>query len=168
MPRIIVFTGKGGTGKTSVAAATAVRCAARGLRTVVISTDIAHSLGDAFDRELRPDPVEVAPNLWAHESDVQHELARSWGTVQAYIESVFKWRGIDDILAEEMSVLPGMDEIAGLLRIAEHHDRHRRPDGRLRGTAGAHPRRLALAQPRSTRTGNDPAQWRGRCARGGG
>ena len=122
MPRIIVFTGKGGTGKTSVAAATAVRCAARGLRTVVISTDIAHSLGDAFDRELGPDPVAVAPNLWAHEPDVSRELARSWGTVQAYIESVFKWRGIDDILAEEMSVLPGMDEIAGLLRIAEHHD----------------------------------------------
>ena len=117
MPRIIVLTGKGGTGKTSVAAATAVRCAARGLRTVVISTDIAHSLGDAFDRELGPDPVEVAPNLWAHESDVSHELARSWGTVQAYIESVFKWRGIDDILAEEMSVLPGMDEIAGLLEV---------------------------------------------------
>jgi len=122
VPRILFFTGKGGVGKTSVAAATAVRCAARGLRTVVISTDIAHSLGDAFDRELGPDPVEVAPNLWAHESDVQHELARSWGTVQAYIESVFKWRGIDDILAEEMSVLPGMDEIAGLLRIAQHHD----------------------------------------------
>ncbi|GAC1702140.1 MAG: ArsA family ATPase [Candidatus Limnocylindrales bacterium] len=122
MPRILFFTGKGGVGKTSVAAATAVRCAARGLRTVVISTDIAHSLGDAFDRELGPDPTEVAPNLWAHESDVQHELARSWGTVQAYIEDVFKWRGIDDILAEEMSVLPGMDEIAGLLRIADHHD----------------------------------------------
>ena len=122
MPRILFITGKGGVGKTSVAAATAARCAARGQRTVVISTDIAHSLGDAFDRELGPDPTEVAPNLWAHESDVQHELARSWGTVQAYIESVFKWRGIDDILAEEMSVLPGMDEIAGLLRIAEHHD----------------------------------------------
>lgn len=122
VPRILFFTGKGGVGKTSVAAATAVRCASRGLRTVVISTDIAHSLGDAFDRELGPDPVEVAPNLWAHESDVQHELARSWGTVQEYIESVFRWRGIDDILAEEMSVLPGMDEIAGLLRIADHHD----------------------------------------------
>ena len=122
MARILFFTGKGGVGKTSVAAATAARCAARGQRTVVISTDIAHSLGDAFDRELGPDPTEVAPNLWAHESDVQHEIERSWGTVQEYIESVFKWRGIDDILAEEMSVLPGMDEIAGLLRIADHHD----------------------------------------------
>jgi len=120
--RILFYTGKGGVGKTSVAAATALRCAQRGARTMVISTDLAHSLGDAFDRELGAEPVEVAPNLWAHESDVMHEVAKSWGAIQAYIKAIFQWRGIDDVLAEEMSVLPGMDELAALLRIVEHHD----------------------------------------------
>jgi arsenite-transporting ATPase len=120
--RILFYTGKGGVGKTSVAAATALRCAGRGARTIVISTDLAHSLGDAFDRELGAEPVEVAPNLWAHESDVMHEVAKSWGAVQEYIKTIFRWRGIDEVLSEEMSVLPGMDELAALLRIAEHHD----------------------------------------------
>jgi arsenite-transporting ATPase len=120
--RILFYTGKGGVGKTSVAAATAIRCASRGARTMVISTDLAHSLGDAFDRELGAEPIEVAPNLWAHESDVMHEVAKSWGAIQAYIKTIFQWRGIDDVLAEEMSVLPGMDELAALLRIADHHD----------------------------------------------
>src|SRR5207248_7101485 len=83
---------------------------------------LAHSLGDVFDRELGADPIEVAPRLWAHESDVMQEVARSWGAVQAYIKTIFEWRGIDDVLAEEMSVLPGMDELAALLRIVEHHD----------------------------------------------
>jgi arsenite-transporting ATPase len=105
-----------------VAAATGLRCARRGARTIVISTDLAHSLGDAFDRDLGAEPVEVAPNLWAHESDVMHEVAKSWGAIQQYIKSVFQWRGIDDVLSEEMSILPGMDELAALLRIADHHD----------------------------------------------
>jgi arsenite/tail-anchored protein-transporting ATPase len=117
-----VYTGKGGVGKTSVAAATALRCARRGARTMVISTDLAHSLGDSFDRELGAEPIEVAPNLWAHESDAMHEVAKSWGAIQEYIKTIFLWRGIDDVLSEEMSVLPGMDELAALLRIAEHHD----------------------------------------------
>jgi arsenite-transporting ATPase len=120
--RILFYTGKGGVGKTSVAAATALRCANRGARTMVISTDLAHSLGDAFDRDLGAEPVEVASNLWAHESDVMHEVSKSWGAIQGYIKAIFQWRGIDDVLAEEMSVLPGMDELAALLRIAEHHD----------------------------------------------
>src|SRR5438477_13002928 len=120
--RILFYTGKGGVGKTSVAAATALRCAKRGARTMVISTDLAHSLGDAFDRELGAEPVEVAPNLWAHESDVMHEVEKSWGAIQSYIKTIFQWRGIDDVLSEEMSVLPGMDELAALLRIADHHD----------------------------------------------
>jgi arsenite-transporting ATPase len=89
---------------------------------MIISTDLAHSLGDAFDRPLGAEPVEVAPNLWAHESDVMHEVEKSWGAIQAYMKSVLQWRGIDDVLSEEMSVLPGMDELAALLRIIEHHD----------------------------------------------
>src|SRR6478736_671964 len=120
--RVLFYTGKGGVGKTSVAAATALRCARRGARTMVISTDLAHSLGDAFDRELGAEPILIAPNLWAHESDVMHEVAKSWGAIQEYIKTIFQWRGIDEVLSEEMSVLPGMDELAALLRIIEHHD----------------------------------------------
>ncbi|MGH2500416.1 MAG: ArsA family ATPase [Candidatus Limnocylindria bacterium] len=120
--RIIVYTGKGGVGKTSVAAATALRCAERGNRTIVVSTDIAHSLADSFDRPLGAEPVEIAPNLWGQESDVYHNVRKYWGTVQTYVASVFQWRGLDEVLAEELTILPGMDELASLLWIAEHHD----------------------------------------------
>jgi arsenite-transporting ATPase len=120
--RILVYTGKGGVGKTSVAAATALACADRGYRTIVISTDIAHSLGDAFDRELGPIPREIAPNLWAQESDVFFNVARYWGRIQGYAASVLRWRGLDEVMAEEMTVLPGMDEVGALLWIADHHD----------------------------------------------
>ena len=122
MTRILVYTGKGGVGKTSVAAATALACADRGYRTIVMSTDIAHSLGDAFDRELGPKPVEIVPNLWAQESDVFYNVARYWGQIQEYAASVLRWRGLDEVMAEEMTVLPGMDEVGSLLWIADHHD----------------------------------------------
>jgi arsenite/tail-anchored protein-transporting ATPase len=120
--RILVYTGKGGVGKTSVAAATAIACADRGYRTIVMSTDIAHSLGDAFDRELGPTPLEISPNLWAQESDVFFNVARYWGRIQEYAASVLRWRGLDEVMAEEMTVLPGMDEVGSLLWIADHHD----------------------------------------------
>jgi arsenite-transporting ATPase len=120
--RILLYTGKGGVGKTSVAAATALFCARRGLRTIVLSTDIAHSLGDAFDEELGPEPREIAPNLWAQESEVFHNVEKYWGRIQQYAVSVLKWRGLDEVIAEEMTVLPGMDEVGSLLWIAEHHD----------------------------------------------
>ena len=122
MTRILLYTGKGGVGKTSVAAATALNCAERGYRTMVLSTDIAHSLGDAFGRELGAEPVEVAPNLWGQESDVFFNVGRYWGRIQEYAASVLRWRGLDEVLAEEMTVLPGMDEVGSLLWIAEHHD----------------------------------------------
>jgi arsenite-transporting ATPase len=122
MARILLYTGKGGVGKTSVAAATALNCARRGYRTIVLSTDIAHSLGDAFGEELDPEPREIAPNLWAQESEVFHNVAKYWGRIQEYAASVLRWRGLDDVLAEEMTVLPGMDEVGSLLWIAEHHD----------------------------------------------
>jgi arsenite-transporting ATPase len=117
-----VYTGKGGVGKTSVAAATALACADRGYRTIILSTDIAHSLGDAFDRRLGPTPLEISPNLWAQESDVFFNVARYWGQIQAYAASVLRWRGLDEVMAEEMTVLPGMDEVGSLLWIADHHD----------------------------------------------
>ena len=120
--RILLYTGKGGVGKTSVAAATALACADRGLRTIVISTDIAHSLGDALDRQLGPTPIEISPNLWAQESDVFFNVQRYWGRIQEYAASVLRWRGLDDVMAEEMTVLPGMDEVGSLLWIADHHD----------------------------------------------
>ena len=121
--RIILCTGKGGVGKTSVAAATAQLCADRGYRTLAISTDIAHSLSDSFDLRLGAEPTPISERLWGQESDVNHNVRRYWGTIQAYISSVFQWRGLDEVLAEEMTVLPGMDELASLLWIAEHHDR---------------------------------------------
>jgi len=120
--RIIVYTGKGGVGKTSIAAATALLAAERGLRTIVMSTDAAHSLADSFDRPLGPEPTPLGPNLWGQESDVFHNIERYWGTIQRYVASIFAWRGLDDVMAQEMSVLPGMDELASLLWIAEHND----------------------------------------------
>ena len=123
MARIIVYTGKGGVGKTSIAAATALLSAERGYRTIVLSTDAAHSLADSFDVQLGPEPTPIAANLWGQESEVFHNIEKYWGTIQAYVASVFQWRGLDTVMAEEMSVLPGMDELASLLWIAEHHDR---------------------------------------------
>lgn len=122
LPRILLYTGKGGVGKTSIAAATALNCAARGYRTIVVSTDIAHSLGDVFGVELGPEPIEIAPNLWGQESDAFFNVARYWGRIQEYMAGVLRWRGLDEVLAEEMTVLPGMDEVGSLLWIAEHHD----------------------------------------------
>jgi len=120
MPRILLFTGKGGVGKTSIAAATALRAAERGMRTLVISTDAAHSLGDAFDREIGPNPVPLADNLDGQEIEVYHSIEKHWGKLQAYIRSLFRWRGVDEVFAEEMSVLPGMEEVASFLWVHQH------------------------------------------------
>jgi len=122
MTRILFYTGKGGVGKTSVAAASALLCAERGYRTLVLSTDIAHSLADAFDRPLGPEPVELAPGLWGQEPDVYFNIARYWQTIQAYVAELFSWHGLDEVMAEEMTVLPGMDELGNLLWIADHVD----------------------------------------------
>jgi arsenite/tail-anchored protein-transporting ATPase len=123
MTRILLYTGKGGVGKTSVAAATALLCAARGMRTLVVSTDIAHSLGDALDMPVGPTPTEITANLWAHEPDVFFNISKYWRTIQSYFSSLFAWGGLDEVMAEEMTVLPGMDELGNLLWIADHVDR---------------------------------------------
>ncbi|HEV2141718.1 MAG TPA: ArsA family ATPase, partial [Candidatus Dormibacteraeota bacterium] len=86
--RVILFTGKGGVGKTSVAAATAMRCAKAGYRTVVMSTDPAHSLGDSFDIELGANSHRVADNLWAHEVSSLHEMQRHWAKLHEYAVEV--------------------------------------------------------------------------------
>ena len=117
-----MYTGKGGVGKTSVAAATALLSARRGSRTIVLSTDIAHSLADAFEVRLGPEPTSIAPNLWGQEPDVYFNIARYWRTIQTYMAELFSWRGLDAVMAEEMTVLPGMDELGNLLWIADHVD----------------------------------------------
>lgn len=121
--RVVLFTGKGGVGKTSVAAATAVRCAAAGYRTVVMSTDPAHSLGDSFDIELGADVVKVAKNLWAHEVSSLHEMQRHWAKLHEYAVEVFSTQGLDEVLADEVANPPGMDEVASLMWIKHYAQR---------------------------------------------
>jgi arsenite-transporting ATPase len=120
--RIILYTGKGGVGKTSVSAASALRLARLGHRTLVMSTDAAHSLADSFDTTLGSEPVQVAPNLWAQEISVLHEVDRFWITLQKYMSALLSWRGMEDVVAEEMTVLPGAEELAGLVRIVKHYE----------------------------------------------
>ncbi|MCY3994182.1 MAG: ArsA family ATPase [Caldilineaceae bacterium] len=115
--RILLYTGKGGVGKTSVSAACALRCAELGYRTVVLSTDSAHSLGDSFDTRIGSELVELAPNLWGQEIDLLHQMDKYWGRVQEYLNVLFSWRGMDSLVAEETSVLPGMEELASLMHI---------------------------------------------------
>jgi arsenite-transporting ATPase len=119
--RIVLFTGKGGVGKTTSAAGTAVLAARDGQRTLVVSTDAAHSLGDAFGLQVvGPEPVEVATNLWVHQVDAQRRFERSWGEIQGYLMSVLDAAGVDPITAEELTVLPGAEEVLALLELRNH------------------------------------------------
>ncbi|MCU0567797.1 MAG: TRC40/GET3/ArsA family transport-energizing ATPase [Oculatellaceae cyanobacterium Prado106] len=120
--RVILMTGKGGVGKTSVAAATGLRCAELGYKTLVLSTDPAHSLADSFDMELEHAPRQVRPNLWGAELDALMELEGNWGAVKRYITQVLQARGLEGIEAEELAILPGMDEIFSLVRMKRHYD----------------------------------------------
>ncbi len=118
--RIIVHTGKGGVGKTSISAATALRCSEMGLRTIVISTDTAHSLGDSLDQEIGPEPIELRQNLWAQEVDARYSMDKYWGAFQKYMVALFTSRGVKDIVAEEVTILPGLEEGAHLLWINKY------------------------------------------------
>lgn len=124
--RVVIYTGKGGVGKTSVAAATGLLAAARGHRTLVASTDNAHSLGDALGVPLGPTPVEVRPNLRGLEVDVLTEVERNWGDVHRYLLTLLASQGVSEITAEEVVVLPGMELITALLLLdqAEHEGRY--------------------------------------------
>lgn len=121
--RILIITGKGGVGKTSIAAATAVRASRSGKKTLVMSTDAAHSLADAFGRELSNEPVRIAKNLWGQEIDARHELERNWGHIRSLIRTNLQSRGIDSVLAEEVSIFPGMDELFSLLLLKDHYQK---------------------------------------------
>ena len=118
--RIILFTGKGGVGKTTSAAGTAALAARAGHRTLVLSTDAAHSLGDAFGLQIGREPVEVATNLWVHQVDAQRRFERSWGEIQGYLMSVLDAAGVDPITAEELTVIPGAEEVLALLELRNH------------------------------------------------
>jgi len=118
--RVIVHTGKGGVGKTSISAATALRCAEMGLKTIVISTDTAHSLGDALDKEIGPEPIEIAKNLWAQELDTRYSMDKYWGKIQDYLGAFFNREGIASVNSSEVTIIPGLEEGAQLLWISEY------------------------------------------------
>ena len=118
--RVILFTGKGGVGKTTVAAATAVRAAREGKRTLVMSTDPAHSLGDSFEIEIDSQPTLIAENLWAQQVDAQERLEDNWREIQDYFIQLMNWAGTETIQAEELTVIPGLDEIFALIDVKTH------------------------------------------------
>ncbi len=120
--RVLLYTGKGGVGKTSVSAATALRCAELGYRTLVMSTDPAHSLSDAFAQSIRSEPTPLAENLWGLEIDPFREIEENWATVKDYLSTLFSSQGVNDIVAEELSILPGMDELFSLLKIRQFYE----------------------------------------------
>ncbi len=121
-PRTILYTGKGGVGKTSVAAATARRCAAAGRRTLVLSTDPAHSLADALGEAVGPEPTPVADGLHAQQIDAQREMERHWSAVQGWLGDMLVEHGVGRITAEELTVPPGLDELFSLLTLKGHHE----------------------------------------------
>jgi len=121
MKRIILYTGKGGVGKTTVAAATALKCARLGYKTIVVSTDPAHSLRDSFNKELGPEPKKIVDNLFGQEIDVYYSVEKYWGKLTEFLQSLLGWMNVDDILAEEFSVFPGMEEISAFLWVHNHY-----------------------------------------------
>jgi arsenite-transporting ATPase len=118
--RILLFTGKGGVGKTTLAAATAVRAARNGQRTLITSTDPAHSLADSFDAPFGDKIFQVEDNLWAEQIDAQARLEANWREIQEYMIALMNWAGVDAVEAEELSVIPGLDEIFSLTDVKRH------------------------------------------------
>jgi arsenite-transporting ATPase len=120
--RILLYSGKGGVGKTSLSAATAVRSAKLGHRTLVVSTDSAHSLSDALDAVSGPTPTRIVKNLDALEIDVNQELSSHWGVIHEWLTRFMTFKGVEDAVAEEMAILPGMEELFSLLRVKRYAD----------------------------------------------
>ena len=124
--RIIFFAGKGGTGKTSIAAATGIKAAKMGKKTVIMSLDVAHSLSDIFDLDKnlldqnKGRPLQINSNLYIQEIDIQEEIKRYWADIHRYLSSLFNTTGLDEVLAEELAILPGMEEVSLLLYINQY------------------------------------------------
>lgn len=119
--RLILFTGKGGVGKTTLAAATALLSSKKGHKTLVISTDAAHSLSDSFDTSLGNRPRQLAPRLYGQEINALEEIEKKWGDIKSYLSSLFASQGVNDIEAEELSVFPGMEELFSLMEIRNYY-----------------------------------------------
>lgn len=117
--RVILYTGKGGVGKTTLSAATGVHAAKMGYRTLVISTDPAHSLADSFNLPLQSEPTPIMDNLWGQEINLINDIHRFWGDLQDSLRSLFLTKGFDDIVAEELAVMPGMEEVCAFLHLNE-------------------------------------------------
>jgi len=115
--RLILYLGKGGVGKTTTAAATAVRAAELGHRTLVVSTDVAHSLADALDTPLQSKPTQLSDRLWGQEINVLDEVREHWGELRGYLSTVLRRKGVSDVAAEELAIIPGMEEVVSLLHI---------------------------------------------------
>ncbi len=118
--RIILFTGKGGVGKTTFSAATALLSAQKGYKTLIISTDAAHSLSDSFEIQLSNQPKKISSNLYGQEINALEQIEKNWGDIKSYLTAFFSSQGIDDIEAEEMSVFPGMEELFSLMEIRKY------------------------------------------------
>lgn len=121
--RVLLYTGKGGVGKTSVSAATALKCAELGYRTLVMSTDPAHSLADSLAMTIGNEPTPLVENLWGLEVDPFREIEENWATVKDYLSTLFSSQGVEEIVAEELSILPGMDELFSLLKIRQFYEK---------------------------------------------
>ena len=124
--RILLYSGKGGVGKTSVAAATAVHLAEHGRRTLVISVDPAHSLSDAFDRggalfnSQTAEPLQIAERLFIQEVNINFEFKRYWGEISSYITSILRTTGLEGVEAEEMAIFPGMEELSAMMYVNQY------------------------------------------------
>ena len=119
--RIILYTGKGGVGKTSIAAATALRCAEIGHSTLILSTDSAHSLADSFDQEIGDEVTPIVENLSGEEINVNHEIKKNWEPIQTFLGQFLRHQGFEDVIADELAVLPGMEEVFSLLELKNHY-----------------------------------------------
>ena len=117
--RIILYTGKVGVGKTTLSAATGLKAAQQGYRTLVISTDPAHSLSDSYDVELTSTPLQIVTNLWAMEVNVLQDIQHYWGDLQTSLSALLVTRGFDNVVADELAVMPGMEEVSSLLHLDE-------------------------------------------------
>ncbi|MBP2369348.1 ArsA family ATPase [Pseudonocardia parietis] len=120
--RVVLFTGKGGVGKTTLAAATGALLAGSGRSALVVSTDPAHSLGDALDTELGAEPTKVAENLWAAHIEARHLLEGAWGEIQGHLRTMLAGAGVDELVADELTVLPGVEDLLALVEVARYAD----------------------------------------------